>query len=121
MKILRENVDPNTEIRTDESGVYSRVRFYFKGHESVRHGTGEYVRYNKGDSPYSSTNTEEGVASLLKRGLNGTFHHVSPAHLRRYLAEFDFRYNERNSTDSERTDALLRSVDGKRLLYSISS
>ena len=69
------------------------------GHETVNHGIEEYVR---GDV---HTNTIEGYFSILKRGINGVYHHVSPQHLKRYLAEFDFRYNERsalNVTDAER-------------------
>jgi hypothetical protein len=57
--------------------------------ESVNHSIGEYVR---GDV---HTNTFEGYFSILKRGINATYHHVSQKHLKRYLAEFDFRYSER--------------------------
>ena len=60
-------------------------------HHAVNHSIGEYVR---GDA---HTNTIEGYFSILKRGIVGTYHHVSPQHLKRYLAEFDFRYNERMS------------------------
>lgn len=68
-------------------------------HEVVNHLAGEYVR---GDA---HTNTVEGYFSILKCGIMGTYHHVSPQHLKRYLAEFDFRYNERaalNVTDKDR-------------------
>jgi hypothetical protein len=71
----------------------------------------EYVR---GDA---HTNTAENFFSILKRGINGTYHHVSPAHLPRYLAEFDFRYNARHMSDSERTIAALTSAEGKRLRF----
>jgi hypothetical protein len=63
------------------------------------------------------TNTAENFFSILKRGINGTYHHVSPAHLPRYLAEFDFRYNARNLSDSERTIAALTGAEGKRLRF----
>ncbi|WP_079536534.1 transposase [Bradyrhizobium lablabi] len=63
-------------------------RLYEK-HESVNHSIGEHVR---GDV---YTNTIEGFFSIMKRGINGTYHHVSQKHLKRYLEEFDFRYNER--------------------------
>lgn len=53
----------------------------------------------------------------MKRGLIGTYHHVSSAHLQRYLHEFDFRYNERSVTDGERTIAALKGIQGKRLTY----
>jgi hypothetical protein len=64
-----------------------------------------------------STNTVEGFFSLLKRGLTGTFHHVSRQHLHRYLAEFDFRYNARKASDFERSIAALKASEGKRLQY----
>ncbi len=63
------------------------------------------------------TNTVESYFALLKRGVYGTFHNVSEAHLHRYLAEFDFRYNHRNVSDAERADELLRGAKGKRLVY----
>jgi hypothetical protein len=80
----------------------------------VDHGIGEYVR---GDA---HSNTVEGYFSVLKRGLLGTYHHVSEAHLKRYLAEFDFRYNNRISlgiNDGERTATALKGIEGKRLTY----
>jgi hypothetical protein len=80
----------------------------------VDHGRGEYVR---GDA---HSNTVEGFFSILKRGIVGTFHHVSEAHLGRYLAEFDFRYSNRSGlgvSDTMRTDRLLAEIDGKRLTY----
>ena len=83
-------------------------------HETVNHGAGEYVR---GDA---HTNTVEGYFSVLKRGIHGTFHHVSQQHLKRYLAEFDFRYNEREAlavSDPLRAQAVLDGIRGKRLTY----
>ncbi len=64
-----------------------------------------------------STNTVESYFALLKRGVYGTFHNVSEAHLHRYLAEFDFRYNHRNDSDAERANELLKGAKGKRLHY----
>ncbi len=63
------------------------------------------------------TNTVESYFALLKRGVYGAFHNVSDAHLHRYLAEFDFRYNNRKISDAERADELLRGAKGKRLHY----
>jgi hypothetical protein len=66
------------------------------------------------------SNTVEGYFSILKRGIVGTFHHVSRKHLPRYLAEFDFRYNHRIANgvdDSARTVAMLKGAAGKRLTY----
>ena len=90
----------------------------FARHQSVNHSIGEYVR---GDA---HTNTIEGYFSILKRGITGTYHHVSPQHLKRYLAEFDFRYNERAAfgvNDEARADKLIRGIVGKRLMYKDSS
>jgi hypothetical protein len=56
----------------------------------------------------------------MKRGINGVYHHVSPQHLKRYLAEYDFRYNERmalNVSDMERTEKAIKGIVGKRLTY----
>jgi len=64
-----------------------------------------------------TTNTVEGFFSLLKRGVYGTFHHVSRHHLHRYLSEFDFRYNARDVADGERTELAIKGVQGKRLTY----
>ena len=86
----------------------------FKTHETVVHSADEYVR----DDVY--TNTVESYFAIFKRGVYGTFHHVSEAHLHRYLAEFDFRYNNRSALgieDMERAAILLRGAKGKRLLY----
>jgi hypothetical protein len=74
----------------------------------------EYVR---GDV---YTNTFEGFFSLLKRGINGVYHHASKEHLHRYLAEFDFRYNHRKVEDHDRTISALKGFTGKRLTYADS-
>ncbi len=70
------------------------------------------------------TNTIEGYFSILKRAIYGTYHHVSQQHLKRYSAEFDFRYNERSALgveDEERTPEALSGIVGKRLMYLDSS
>lgn len=64
-----------------------------------------------------TTNTVEGSFSLLKRGIVGAFHHVSKEHLPRYLAEFDYRWNERRASDVERTANAIKGAKGKRLSY----
>jgi transposase-like protein len=113
-----------TRLMTDGEGQYRILAPLFKSHDAVNHMHGEYVR---GDA---HTNTVEGFFSILKRGIIGTFHHVSPQHLQRYCAEFDFRYNNRETkekldgrwvktglNDTERADALLVGAKGKRLTY----
>jgi len=108
--ILGRHVSPDSEIFTDEASWYQHVgRSFARGHQTVNHSKGEYAR------GMVNTNTVEGFFSLLKRGLYGTFHHVSVGHLHRYLAEFDFRYNLRSVTDGERTTAAIKATEGKRL------
>jgi len=63
------------------------------------------------------TNTVEGFFSLLKRGINGTFHHVSRGHLGRYCDEFAFRYERRKVSDGTRAGLLVQGAEGKRLTY----
>jgi len=100
-----------SHFRTDESGIYWKVGEEFKTHETVVHSAEEYVR---GDA---HVNTAEGYFAILKRGIYGNLHHISEAHLHRYQAEFDFRYNRRGLSDKERADDLLSGAKGKRLLY----
>lgn len=83
-------------------------------HSRVDHQAKEYVRWD--DGVCITTNTIEGYFGNLKRGVNGTYHHVSKQHLHRYLAEFDFRYNARKLTDSDRREAALKGFGGKRLM-----
>src|SRR3546814_10118476 len=63
------------------------------------------------------SNTVENFFSIFKRGVIGTYHHMSEAHLQRYCVEFDFRYNTRKISDTERTDAAITGAQGKRLTY----
>ena len=100
-------------LMTDESTVYPKIGAEFTNHLTVNHSANEYVRLGS----FVHTNTVEGYFSILKRGIYGTFHHVSEAHLGRYLAEFDFRANTRALTDGERAATLLAGAKGKRLLY----
>jgi transposase-like protein len=112
-RFIRINVAPQARVMTDSFRSYQGLRKEFASHETVNHAD-EYVR---GDV---HTNTAENYFSILKRGINGIYHHVSPEHLHRYLSEFDFRYNERDLTDSARTQLALRGAEGKRLMYSDS-
>lgn len=115
--ILFWNVDTKSTLMTDTAGGYLHAGKKFSRHEMVDHGAGEYVR---GDA---HSNTVEGYFSILKRGVIGTFHHVSRKHLHRYLAEFDFRYNHRialGTDDTARTVALLKGAHSKRLTYRVA-
>ena len=109
--ILKEHIAEEANLMTDELKLYKPIGKEFASHETVKHSAKEYVRGN------AHTNTIEGFFSLLKRGLIGTFHHVGRQHLRRYVKEFDFRYNNRKISDSERSDSALRGIGGKRLTY----
>jgi hypothetical protein len=102
---------------TDDAQNYRQIGWNFADHGRVTHTRGEYVSRQ---DPTIHTNTVEGYFSLLKRGIIGTFHHVSEAHLHRYLSEFDFRYNTRVALgvdDTRRAEAALQGVKGKRLTY----
>jgi hypothetical protein len=66
---------------------------------------------------YLHTNTIENYFSIFKRGIIGSFHHVSEAHLHRYLGEFDYRYNTRTVSDFERFERSIPGIVGKRLTY----
>lgn len=112
--VLTGNIDKNARLMTDSAGLYSKIGKEFKSHETVNHSIEEYVR---GDV---TTNTVENYFSVLKRGINGVYQHVSPAHLHRYVNEFSFRYNHRSAleiSDSERANAALDGIGGKRLTY----
>lgn len=113
-QILEAHVDEAAILYTDDSKIYRSVRPRRRPKATVMHSAGEYVR---GDV---HTNTVEGFFSILKRGLNGVYHHVSEAHLHRYLTEFDFRYTNRSARgveDVERAQRALSGAKGKRLTY----
>ena len=111
---VHKHVLPLSEIHTDENRGYCGVKTMYE-HHTVKHAMGEYVRREKNRTV--TTNGVEGFFSLLKRGVIGTFHHVSEQHLPLYLAEFDHRHNTRFLTDGERTIQGIQKVEGKRLTY----
>jgi hypothetical protein len=103
-------------LMTDEALVYERLGKEFAGHGTVNHSADEYVR----TGGFHHTNTVEGFFALFKRAIYGQFHNISEAHLHRYLAEADFKYNHRSAlgwNDADRAAELLRGAKGKRLLY----
>ena len=111
---MKANIARETRIMTDEAGQYAGVKKDFAEHEFVRHGAGEYVR---GDV---HTNSAEGYYSVFKRGMKGVYQHCSEKHLHRYVAEFDFRHNNRvklGVDDTQRTRNALKGIVGKRLTY----
>lgn len=110
--VLVKAASRKSYLMTDENPVYPKVGKEFAGHGRVNHSADEYVR-----GSFWHTNTVESFFALLKRGVYGSFHNVSEAHLARYLAEFDFRYSTRKLSDAERANTLLAGAKGKRLLY----
>lgn len=111
--LIVTNVDRASHLMTDEAGVYTRVGREFNGHSVVNHSASEYVT----TGGFKHSNTAENFFSIFKRGVIGTYHHLSEAHLHRYCREFDFRYNTRDLEDAERTDEAVKGARGKRLTY----
>jgi hypothetical protein len=111
---IAENASITARLITDELNVYQNVgREFLGGHHTVTHHRRQYVV--PGTDIHN--NTVEGVFSLLKRGIMGTFHSVSKKHLPNYLNEFEFRYNTRRVDDGARVAKAIRRVHGKRLTY----
>lgn len=108
--IIKQQLDPATRLMTDDAGQYRHMHRDFD-HHVVNHSADEYVR---GDA---HTNTVENYFSILKRGITGVYQAVSKKHLKRYLGEFDFRYNHRHLSDLERTTVALKGIEGKRITY----
>ncbi|MCE5233167.1 MAG: IS1595 family transposase [Mizugakiibacter sp.] len=109
--VLNKHVCKSAHLMTDEHSGYTKAGREYASHGVTRHSAGQYV------DGINHSNTVESSFSLLKRGLVGTFHHVGEQHLQRYVAEFDYRWNNRKVSDRERSDALLEQVHGKRLTY----
>ena len=113
-KMVRSNVAKEARLMTDEARHYTLVGREYADHQVVRHSIGEYGRGE------AHTNTIEGYFSVFKKGMKGVYQHCGEKHLHRYLAEFDFRYNERIAlgvTDVERADKALKGIIGRRLTY----
>ncbi len=111
---LVRNASRDSHLMTDEASVYKSIGEEFASHETVTHSEYEYAR---GDV---HTNTVEGFFSIFRRGLIGTYQHVSEAHLQRYLHEFDFRYSNRaalGTNDTQRAAKILEGIKEKLLTY----
>lgn len=114
--LIVTNANRASALMTDESRIYPAIGAEFASHGTVNHSTNEYARLGG----FMHINTAENFFSILKRGITGTYHSVSEAHLHRYLAEFDFRYNARSGLgveDAERAARALKGAEGKRLTY----
>jgi transposase-like protein len=117
--IVKANVRKESRHYTDEAMVYRNNKMELDGgHASVNHDKHEYAR---GDV---HTQTVEGFFSIFKRGMVGTYQHCGEQHLRRYLAEFDFRASNRASlgvNDEVRATRAIKGAEGKRLTYNTVS
>jgi transposase-like protein len=109
--IITKAASRKSHLVTDESTIYPTLGKEFAKHGTINHRRGEYVR------GAIHTNSIESYFAILKRGVYGVFHNISEAHLHRYLAEFDWRHNNRELTDAEKAEALLCGAKGKRLMY----
>jgi transposase-like protein len=110
-RVIRAHVDQSAVIHTDGFGSYQGLDKDFAGHETVNHAQGEYARGNV------HVNTCESFFGLMRRGVIGSFHHISAKHAHRYADEFCFRWNGRKISDAERRTLAIQQVEGKRLMY----
>ena len=110
---ILENVEAGATIHTDENRIYNSLDYLGYGHETINHSLGEYVRDGV------TTNSIEAVWAVLRRGIYGTFHHVSHKHLGRYVNEFTFRLNEGNVErhTMRRLESFVDGTRGRRLIY----
>ncbi len=111
--ILTKHVNAKTRLATDESSVYLHTGKEVAAHAKVNHTAGEYVK----DNGVDHTKTIESSFALMKRAVFGTHHSISEAHLPRYLAEWDFKWNTRKINDGERAALIAKGIEGKRLTY----
>ena len=115
MPFVEENVEHGATVYTDDARAYEPLPNMLSGftHETVKHGSGEYVR------GAVHTNGIESVWAVLKRGYNGIYHGWSKKHMRAYVDEFTFRLNEGNcEIDTEdRMTSLFRAMPGKTVTY----
>ena len=77
---------------------------------NVNHSVGEYVRKQ------AHTNGMESFCSMLKRGCQGTFHHISAKHLQRYVTEFSSRHNIRDADTIEQMQEMVAAMTDKQLM-----
>jgi transposase-like protein len=131
--IVRANISKEAHLMTDQAKIYDKLGAEFSRHDTVNHQEDQYVRYWNEvtdklrpdgkpvvETTVITTNTIESYFSVFKRGMLGTYQHCSEKHLHRYLAEFDFRHNNRTAlgvTDGERANELAKGIVGKRLTY----
>ncbi|MCE2523342.1 MAG: IS1595 family transposase [Rhodobacteraceae bacterium] len=106
---IRDNVEPGSQVFTDEAKAYRGMDDYH--HATVNHSVSEYV------NGMAHTNGMESFWAALKRGYHGTFHHMSPQHLHRYINEFAGRHNIRDADTIRQMQDMVAGMVGKRLMY----
>ena len=117
MPIVVANIAREATVMTDEAMAYTTISRHFARHGVTVHSAGQYVDLT--DRTIHS-NTVEGYFSIFKRGMKGVYQHCGEQHLHRYLAEYEFRYNNRIAMgvdDRQRTNNALAGIVGKRLTY----
>jgi transposase-like protein len=115
--IVLDNIHREARLMSDEANVYRKIGRRFKEHGTTTHARMEYVNPN---DRTIHTNTVEGAFSIFKRGMRGVYQHCAEHHLHRYLAEYEFRYNNREANgvnDRMRSAAAVQGIVGKRLTY----
>jgi hypothetical protein len=110
---LRRNVSRQSMLMTDDSPIYTMLGKEFYSHATVQHSKGEYTDF----CGFAHINQAESFFAILKRGIVGSFHNVSEAHLQRYADEFAFRWNHRKIDDEARANEIIKATAGKRLTY----
>lgn len=115
-KAIKKHVAKGTTMNTDDALAYYHMSKEFAAHGVVNHSKDEYVSKD-GQTHIQSA---EAFFAILKRGVMGSFHSVSEAHLQRYVDEFAFRWNNRSALkieDAERAARMVKGAAGKRLTY----
>jgi transposase-like protein len=115
-RVLSECVEKSAVVNTDDHSAYKPALKQYARHDVVNHSREEYHRRNP-DGSISTTNSAESFFSLLKRGVYGSWHHVSREHLQKYSNEFAFRWGTSKMTDGARTATAIPMIAGKRLMY----
>ncbi|MCB2066369.1 MAG: IS1595 family transposase [Erythrobacter sp.] len=115
--IVLNNISREARLMTDEAKMYRKIGREFAEHGTTTHAAFQYVDLN---DRTIHTNTVEGAFSIFKRGMRGVYQHCAEQHLHRYLAEFEFRYNNRIANgvdDRARAVNAVKGIAGKRITY----
>ena len=104
---IKSKVNDAAKKYTDENKAYGSL----SNHESVRHSVGEYVRGQV------HVNGMESFWSMVRRGYDGVFHHISEEHLHRYINEFAGRHNVRSMDTIDMMGQVAENMMGHRLTY----